>query len=138
METDVYGYKKPTKVMAGKTIPIHPVEVLLAQDAENTILLITSSYKEEIIRQLEQLDGLEKLEYTDFLEIFDAAADLVSLRISLDAGNEEAFVATKGRRLFRQVVENIKRYREKTENLLLKLDGDVGYKNFARMLLEAF
>lgn len=46
--------------------------------------------------------------------------DLVSLRISLDAGNEEAFVATKGRRLFRQVVENIKRYREKTENLLLK------------------
>ena len=124
--------------MAGKTIPIHPVEVLLAQDAENTILLITSSYKEEIIRQLEQLDGLEKLEYTDFLEIFDAAADLVSLRISLDAGNEEAFVATKGRRLFRQVVENIKRYREKTENLLLKLDGDVGYKNFARMLLEAF
>lgn len=138
METDVYGYKKPTKVMAGKTIPIHPVEVLLAQDSENTILLITSSYKEEIIRQLEQLDGLEKLEYTDFLEIFDAAADLVSLRISLDAGNEEAFVATKGRRLFRQVVENIKRYREKTENLLLKLDGDVGYKNFARMLLEAF
>ena len=138
METDVYGYKKPTKVMAGKTIPIHPVQVLLAQDAENTILLITSSYKEEIIRQLEQLDGLEKLEYTDFLEIFDAAADLVSLRISLDAGNEEAFVATKGRRLFRQVVENIKRYREKTENLLLKLDGDVGYKNFARMLLEAF
>lgn len=124
--------------MAGKTIPIHPVEVLLAQDAENTILLITSSYKEEIIRQLELLDGLEKLEYTDFLEIFDAAADLVSLRISLDAGNEEAFVATKGRRLFRQVVENIKRYREKTENLLLKLDGDVGYKNFARMLLEAF
>ena len=124
--------------MAGKTIQIHPVEVLLAQDAENTILLITSSYKEEIIRQLEQLDGLEKLEYTDFLEIFDAAADLVSLRISLDAGNEEAFVATKGRRLFRQVVENIKRYREKTENLLLKLDGDVGYKNFARMLLEAF
>lgn len=72
------------------------------------------------------------------MEIFDAAADLVSLRISLDAGNEEVFVATKGRRLFRQVVENIKRYREKTENLLLKLDGDVGYKNFARMLLEAF
>lgn len=46
--------------------------------------------------------------------------DLVSLRISLDAGNRKAFLATKGRDKFRQVVDNIKTYREKTENLLLK------------------
>ncbi|HCT90060.1 MAG TPA: hypothetical protein DF613_01560 [Lachnospiraceae bacterium] len=46
--------------------------------------------------------------------------DLVSLRISLDAGNRRAFLATKGRDKFRQVVDNIKIYREKTENLLLK------------------
>lgn len=46
--------------------------------------------------------------------------DLVSLRISLDAGNEETFLATKGRNLFHQAVGNIKIYRDKTENLLLK------------------
>lgn len=46
--------------------------------------------------------------------------NLVSLRISLDAGNRRAFLATKGRDKFRQVVDNIKAYREKTENLLLK------------------
>lgn len=46
--------------------------------------------------------------------------DLVSLRISLDAGNERSFLATKGRSLFRQVLDNIKIYRNETENLLLK------------------
>lgn len=45
---------------------------------------------------------------------------LVSLRISLDAGNEEAFLATKGRNLFQQVLENIGAYRDRTENILLK------------------
>lgn len=44
----------------------------------------------------------------------------VSLRISLDAGNEKTFLATKGRNMFPQVVENIKIYRSKTDNLLLK------------------
>lgn len=46
--------------------------------------------------------------------------DLVSLRISLDAGNEKAFLATKGRKMFLQVVKNIADYRKRTENLLLK------------------
>lgn len=46
--------------------------------------------------------------------------DLVSLRISLDAGNRTAFLSTKGRDKFQQVVENIKIYRKKTKNLLLK------------------
>lgn len=45
---------------------------------------------------------------------------LVSLRISLDAGNRAAFLATKGCDKFRQVVDNIRIYREKTKNLLLK------------------
>lgn len=45
---------------------------------------------------------------------------LVSLRISLDSGNYESFLATKGRNLFNRVVSNVKRYREKTDQLLLK------------------
>ena len=44
----------------------------------------------------------------------------VSLRISLDSGNYESFLATKGRNLFHRVISNVKKYREKTENLLLK------------------
>lgn len=46
--------------------------------------------------------------------------NLVSLRISLDSGNYESFLATKGRNLFDRVVKNVRCYREKTENLLLK------------------
>jgi len=46
--------------------------------------------------------------------------ELVSLRISLDSGNAETYLNTKGRSLFDRVVKNISAYREKTENILLK------------------
>lgn len=72
-----------TKVMAGKTIPIHPVEVLLAQDAENTILLITSSYKFERLSTVNTGSGFgakpgfpilkELMEFYDGLEFEDKA-----------------------------------------------------------------
>lgn len=46
--------------------------------------------------------------------------ELVTLRFSLDAGNEKAFLATKGRNLFNQVVKNITEYSHRTKNIVLK------------------
>lgn len=46
--------------------------------------------------------------------------NLVSLRISIDSGNADTFLATKGRDLFVQVVENIREYSQRTENIVLK------------------
>ena len=46
--------------------------------------------------------------------------DLVSLRISLDSGNSETYFKTKGKDVFDQVIDNIKKYRTKTDNIVLK------------------
>lgn len=62
------------KEIKGRQISIYPVEILLSEDIDNIVLFITSSYKDEIIEQLEQMKGLDCLEYTDFQEILDAAA----------------------------------------------------------------
>lgn len=58
----------------GKQITIYPSDYLCSQDMANSILLITSSYKDEIVAGLNQMRGLENLEYTDFQEILDTAA----------------------------------------------------------------
>ena len=46
--------------------------------------------------------------------------DLVSMRFSLDSGDAETFLRIKGRNLFDQVVENIKKYKKGTDNIVLK------------------
>lgn len=47
-------------------------------------------------------------------------SELVTLRFSLDAGNREAFLHTKGRDLFEQVITNICEYRKITSNIVVK------------------
>jgi hypothetical protein len=46
--------------------------------------------------------------------------DLVSMRFSLDSGDEETFLRVKGRNVFNQVIKNIKEYRKRTNNIVLK------------------
>lgn len=58
----------------GKRITIYPVETLLTENIASIILLITSSYKDEIVAQLEGMKALAGLKYMDFQEILDAAA----------------------------------------------------------------
>lgn len=47
-------------------------------------------------------------------------SDLVSLRISLDAGNCNTFLYTKGRNLFEQVIRNVGEYSSRTRNIVVK------------------
>lgn len=68
---DLYSTKREVK---GRYIAIYPAGYLSSKNIDNTILLITSSYKDEIIAQLEQMEDLKNLEYTDFQEILDVAA----------------------------------------------------------------
>lgn len=46
--------------------------------------------------------------------------NLVSMRFSLDSGDEETFLRVKGRNVFNQVIKNIKEYRKRTKNIVLK------------------
>lgn len=67
----LWGTKREVR---GQYITIYSVEELLQRDVQKMILLITCSFKEEIIMQLEQIEVLKLLEYIDFQEIFDTAA----------------------------------------------------------------
>lgn len=62
------------KKIRDRAIPIFSPEYLIEQDLENTLLLITSSYKDEIIAGLEKVRELDDLEYADFQDVLDTAA----------------------------------------------------------------
>ncbi|HCT90061.1 MAG TPA: hypothetical protein DF613_01565 [Lachnospiraceae bacterium] len=62
------------KEIGSKRIKVYPVDILLTEDLSETVLLITSSYRDEIVAQLERMEMPAGLEYTDFQEILDTAA----------------------------------------------------------------
>ncbi|SCW31800.1 Radical SAM superfamily protein [Lachnospiraceae bacterium C10] len=85
----------------------------------------TISEQFEEIFQFLLKNGYMQRVNTNAIEISDIVLnhmdnELVSLRISLDSGNADTYLSTKGRNMFNRVVENIKRYRSKSENILLK------------------
>ncbi|MCR4651614.1 MAG: hypothetical protein K5662_07630 [Lachnospiraceae bacterium] len=60
--------------ICGKKVTIYPAKYLVDNNSKNNILLITSSYKKEILEGLEKIPELSELRYTDFQEVLDAAA----------------------------------------------------------------
>ena len=62
------------RIVRGKSLTVYPAHYLEDRDIDNTILLITSSYKDEIILGLEKNEKLKNLRYTDFQDVLDAAA----------------------------------------------------------------
>ena len=62
------------KIVRDRKLKIYPAKYLEGLDIDNTLLLITSSYKDEIIEELEKKEVLKNLKYTDFQNMLDAAA----------------------------------------------------------------
>lgn len=62
------------KNVHGRELPIYPVDYLFSQDRKHIFIVLTSSYREEILDGLRKIPFFDQVEYTDFLEVFDSTA----------------------------------------------------------------